>query len=145
MKMEEQEKEEPEIKKDELAIEYERVTGKEAYSDDKETNEFKEWKTDREELTKEMDQIDEKQAKKMAYRPMGYFGARPTAVKPKNTEEVEKPKIIEEKKEPAGSALARRRAKNRNNGATRNILCSVCGNRIRPKEKFCSKCGSPVF
>ncbi len=142
--MEEKEKEEPEIKKDELVNEYERVTGKEAYSNEKETNDYKEWKNDREELTKEMDQIDEKQAKKMAYRPMGYFGARPTAVKPKKTEEVEKPKIDEKKKEPAGSALARRRAKNRNNGATRNILCSVCGNRIRPKEKFCSKCGSPV-
>jgi len=143
--MEEQTKIEPEIEKDPLAIEFERVTGKEAFSKGKETKDYKEWKHDREELNKEMDKIDEKQAKKMAYRPMGYFGARPTPVKTKKTEEIEKPKIVEEKKVPAGSALARRRAKNRNNGATRNILCSVCGNRIKPKEKFCSKCGSPAY
>ena len=146
--MEEQEKEdkvekEPEIKKDELATEYERVTGKEAYSNEKETNEFNEWKEEREKLQKEMDQIDEKQAKKMAYRPRGFFGATPTAVKSKKKEEIKDQKKVEEKKKPSGSALARRRAKNRNNGATRNILCHVCGNRIRPKEKFCGKCGSP--
>lgn len=138
------EEKEPKIEKDDLTIEYERVTGNEAFSKGKETNEFKAWKKDREELTKEMDEIEEKQAKKMAYRPMGYFGAKPTAIKTKKPVEAEEPKKIEEKKKPAGSALARRRAQKRNNGAARNILCSVCGNRIRPKEKFCPKCGSPT-
>lgn len=142
--MEDEAKEEPEIKKDDLAIEFERVTGKESFSKGKETKKYKEWKHDRAELTKEMDQIDEKQAKKMAYRPMGYFGPKPTAVKTKKPKEVEKPKKVEEKKIPAGSALTRRRAQRRNNGAIRDILCSVCGNRIKPKEKFCSKCGSPT-
>jgi hypothetical protein len=143
--MEEQAKVEPEIEKDPLAIEFERVTGKEAFSKGKDTKDYKEWKKDREELNKEMDEIDEKQAKKMAYRPMGYFGPKPTAVKTKKKEELEKPKKVEEKKTPVGSALARRRAQKRNNGAIRDILCSVCGKRIKSKEKFCSKCGSPVF
>ncbi len=138
-----EEEEEPETEKDELVLEYEQVTGKKSYSNEKETKEFKEWKNNREELKKEMDEMDEKQAKKMAYRPRGFFGAPPTAVKTKKTEEIKEHKKVEEKKKPTGSALARRRAQNRNNGATRNILCSVCGNRIRPKEKFCGKCGSP--
>ena len=136
--------EEPEIEKDKLAIEYERVTGEESYSKGKETKEFNKWKNERDKVKKEMDELDEKQAKKMAYRPMGYFGAKPIEKKTKKPEKVEKPKKIEEKTPPAGSALARRRAQKRDNGASINILCSVCGTRIRPKEKFCAKCGSPV-
>ncbi len=146
---EEKIEEELKIEKDALAIEYESDTGDEAYSKGKETKDFKDWKKDKEDLKKEME-VDEAQVKKMAYRPYGFFGSKPTAVKTKKTEKPEKPENVEklkkteEKKAPRGSALARRRAQKRNNGATRNILCSVCGNRIKPKEKFCAKCGSPV-
>lgn len=136
---------EPEIEKDELAIDFERVTGKEAHSKGKETKDFKKWKKEREELNKEMDQIEEPQGKKMAYRPYGFFGAPTTAVKSKKTEEVETPKKVDEKKPQGGSALARRRAQKRKEGSARIMLCSVCGNRIKTKEKFCSKCGSPAI
>ncbi len=144
-KEKEKEKEkETEVEKNELALEFERVTGKKAHSKGKETKNFKKWKKEREELNKEMDQIEETQGKKMAYRPRGFFGASTKAVKSKKSEKVETPKKVEEKKSSAGSALSRRRAQKRTEGATRNTLCSVCGNRIRPKEKFCSKCGSPA-
>ena len=144
------EEKEEEIEKDELAIEFERVTGKESHSKGKETKDFIEWKKEKEDLDKEMKDVNEKQGKKMTYRPMGFFGVKPTVLKKNGTQTEQKPQKIEtqpkkeEKKVSAGSALARRLAKKRKEGATRIILCHVCGNRIKPKEKFCSKCGSPV-